>query len=367
MNDEMNPVAAQVEERGAAGGKPRSRREWSPTASDQQVYEWVRLSGKTQSWVAGQLGLHQTTVSRIVQRYERWQAHAGDRDDGRLDPAERRRAQRLLAYERNEVVLASALRLADEMEGFVDVSKTVKQHPLHHPSAQETVRTEHAMLHRTGIAARFLRLAFQINMQQLKLTEAEPAPRPEPLTMEQVADEKAAAAQAETEFAQERVRQDAQAEKWSAEIRQYKEQEQVHGQLMQKAMADIAAMDAEAPEATEPATAAEPSQTAEPQPMEQPQAPEDAPRAAEPAPENMHPVHKMHTLNSPKNGASHKLPIVCAAEPGTGKILTTACMTIEPQAEPAEPPSSQPPLILIWPTSGSPRDSYRPRAPSGTS
>ena len=62
------------------------------------MFEAIRhdLEGQTQSWVAAQFGINQATVSRIVQRYERWQAHAQEREGGRLDRSERLRAQRWL-------------------------------------------------------------------------------------------------------------------------------------------------------------------------------------------------------------------------------------------------------------------------------
>ena len=175
--------------------KQRTRRAWAPDADDHLIYRWVKLDGKGQDFVAQCFGIHQSTVSRIVQRYERWQAHAEARDDGRLDPAERLRNQRWLAFERNEAMLTSCLRLAGEMEGCKDVSKSVTRHPQSSPTQETDVRTEWSVLDRTGMAARFLRLAFRINMEQVKLAEAEPAPLPEPLTEEEVAQQEAQAAE----------------------------------------------------------------------------------------------------------------------------------------------------------------------------
>ena len=82
---------------------------------------------------------------------------------------ERLRAQRWLTYERNELILASSLRIAAEMEGFIDVSKSVINRPASQFTQETEIRTEHATIDRHGIAARFLRLAFRINMEQLKL------------------------------------------------------------------------------------------------------------------------------------------------------------------------------------------------------
>ena len=46
---------------------------------------------------------------------ERWLAHQQPREDGRLAYEERLRAQRWLTYERNEAILGSCLRIAEEM------------------------------------------------------------------------------------------------------------------------------------------------------------------------------------------------------------------------------------------------------------
>jgi hypothetical protein len=165
-----------------------TRRPWQPTDDDRLIFKWVKLDGKSQGWVASALGLNQSTVSRVLQRYERWQAHAKDREDGRLDHTERLRAQRWLTYERNEKIINSCLRIADEMEGFVDTSQSTISRPLSEPSQERTLRTVHSTIDRTSIAARFLRLAHRINMDQLKLAERDPAPLPIPLTPAELAD-----------------------------------------------------------------------------------------------------------------------------------------------------------------------------------
>ena len=145
----------------------------------------MRLDGKSQGWVATTLNLSQGTVSRVVQRYEKWLAHTQPREQGRLDHDERLRAQRWLTYERNERILASCLRIAGEMEGFVDVSKsTIRRAGM--VGDESDVRTEHATLDRSGVAARFLRLAFRVNMEQLKLVELEPLEALPPLAESEV-------------------------------------------------------------------------------------------------------------------------------------------------------------------------------------
>src|SRR6478752_4986172 len=102
---------------------------WTPSDRDRLIFQWVKFDGRTQSWVAGQLGINQATVSRVVERFERWIAHAQPGQNGQLTHAERLRAQRWLTYERNERMLAATLRIAAEMEGFTDVSKsTITRH-----------------------------------------------------------------------------------------------------------------------------------------------------------------------------------------------------------------------------------------------
>ena len=166
----------------------RRRKGWTPSETDHLVYQWVKFDGQTQAWVAGELGLSQGTVSRTIERYERWQAHLQPGAGGALDPAERLRAQLWLTYARNERILASALRIAGEMEGFVDVSKSVSRRPADKPSQETEIRTECGRLDRSGVAARFLRLAFRINMEQLKLAEREPLPPLPPIVEEEIGD-----------------------------------------------------------------------------------------------------------------------------------------------------------------------------------
>jgi hypothetical protein len=190
---------------------------WQPTGDDHLIFEWVKMQGKTQCEVASMFGIDQSTVSRVIQRMERWQAHAKARENGRLDPQERLRAQRWLTYERNELILASCLRIAQEMEGFTDVSKTTISRPISKPSQEREIRTQNSTIDQHGIAARFLRLAFRINMDQLKLAaqiarEGE-APA-EPLSAEELAEEtrQAAADAAELANARQRSREWAQSE-----------------------------------------------------------------------------------------------------------------------------------------------------------
>jgi transposase len=183
-----------------------SPRIWSPTGDDHLIFQWVKMEGKTQSTVASMFGINQSTVSRIVQRYERWQSHMKDRENGRLDPRERCRAQRWLTYERNELILASCLRIAGEMEGFTELSKSVTQYPTGNLHDGRKIRTEERVTDRHGIASRFLRLAFRINMEQLKLADEADDRRPEPLSAEEQAEEIRQAATDAAELAAARQR-----------------------------------------------------------------------------------------------------------------------------------------------------------------
>ena len=184
----------------AAAKDPRSRKSWAPNSDDHFIYWWVKFQGQTQSWVARQVGLSQGTISRMIQRYERWQARADAQADGRLSPAERVRAQRWLTFERNELILSSCLRIAGEMEGVVDASKSTFLKPMGQPSAEREIRTEWSTRDRHGLAARFLRLAYRINMDQLKLAEQCDLPPLPPLSADEIAAEEANAARTSEEL-----------------------------------------------------------------------------------------------------------------------------------------------------------------------
>src|SRR5262249_2655585 len=127
---------------------------WSPDGDAHLIYQWVKFEGKTQSWVASAFGINQSTVSRILPRYDRWQAHAKDRENGRLDHAERLRAQRWLTYERNELIVASCMRIANELEGSIDASKSTILHHASDPTREIEVRTQHLSMDRTGMCSR---------------------------------------------------------------------------------------------------------------------------------------------------------------------------------------------------------------------
>ena len=127
------------------------RRSWKPDGDAHLIFQWVKMEGKSQGQVASMLNISQSTVSRIIQRYERWQAHAKEREDGRLDRTERLRAQRWLTFERNELILASCLRIAGDLEGSLDTSRSTILHHASDPTRELEVRTHHACIDRTGV------------------------------------------------------------------------------------------------------------------------------------------------------------------------------------------------------------------------
>ena len=124
-------------------------------------------------------------MSRVIERYERWQAHAEPGDSGRMTPEERRRAQRWATYERNEVIMQSALRMAYDLEGSIDVSKSTSRRKELVGRELET-STTWSRLDRSGTCCRFLRLAFRVNMEQLKLVDAEPLEQLGPVEVEEI-------------------------------------------------------------------------------------------------------------------------------------------------------------------------------------
>ena len=172
----------------------RKRKPWAPNENDRSIHEWVMLKGEKQSFVADLFGISQATVSRIVERVEKWRAHAGPREDGGLDPAERVRAQRVLTYERNERIIRNCLRLAGEMERCADVSNSVHKAPDGGLAGMREIHLVNKTIERSGMASRFMRLAFRAGMEQLELVEKEPAVMPAPLTDEEEAEQEAQAA-----------------------------------------------------------------------------------------------------------------------------------------------------------------------------
>jgi hypothetical protein len=157
---------------------------WTPSDRDRMIYKWAKFDGHKQSWIAQQLDMNQSTVSRIIERYERWIAHGGPAQQGALNRDERLRAQVALTFERNEWIIASALRLAGEMEHMSDTTRSTTKHHCSEPSREIEVKTENSIRDRTGTANRYLRLAWRIGMDQIKLIEKYDLPALEPFTLD---------------------------------------------------------------------------------------------------------------------------------------------------------------------------------------
>jgi hypothetical protein len=322
------PVAAASP---CAGAEPQSpRRPWKPDGDDHLIYRWVKLEGRSQVWVAQAFGIHQSTVSRILQRYDRWQAHAREREDGRLDPAERLRAQRWLSFERNELIIQSCLRLAGDLEGCVDASRSTIRRPWSDPTAESEVRTEHFTLDRTGMAARFLRLAFRVNMEQLKLAEHDQPPLPAPLTAEESAEEERQALADAEELATARRHR-------GADIPDCQEAKSSVGSAHEGAAADETSAEdspidpAGRTDTKHPFPAPAPTLNLEPGTLNAAVA--DSLTHHLPTP--LHALHILHTENPSENAINPTPPCTCAADCGETENLADSCiLDIEPPSLP---------------------------------
>jgi hypothetical protein len=306
----------------ACSGAETPRRAWKPDGDAHLIFQWVKMEGKSQGWVAMALGVHQSTVSRVVQRYERWQAHARQREDLRLDPAERLRSQRWLTFERNELILTTCLRIAGKLEDVVDSSRSTIRRPVSDPFAESEVRTEHFTLDRTGMAARFLRLAFKINLEQLKLAELEQPPLPEPLSGEELAEEERQALADAQEFAAARTRNA------EAARRSVRAAEEV---LPESEPAEEGAPSVvekgEAP--AEPVFSAEYSVPSTDEGTATGDQPHHSPTQHAPAPEPLAPLHTLHNLhneNPPQIAATIDQPCSCASQGDAEKNSAAPCI-----------------------------------------
>jgi hypothetical protein len=332
--------------------KARRGREWSPTEEDLEIYHWVRFEGKTQISAADGKRISQPTVSRIVKRVERWKAHAADRADGDLDQAERLRVQRWLTFERNELMLASMLRIAREIEGFTEVSSSVIQRPVGEPQRANEIRTTSSVLDRTGQVARFVRLAYRINMDQYKLAKEEAAPRPAPLSAEDVATEREAADQAEREFAEDRERVRQENERSAARIRQELAEERAASERVlaeRKATqeSDAAWADDPAAQAYEAEIDAAIQAGEAPPNLAVAEKNEDDRAIAGPTLQGEAIIHEVNNVNTPaaaKTAVTSDPPCTCAAEEQIEKICGEACIgaasasTTRPTAARSRPP-----------------------------
>ena len=310
--------------------KKRQRKAWAPDGKDELVYQWVMFEGKSQDWVASALGISQSTVSRILQRYEKWQAHAEPGASGSLTRDEDLRVQRWLTYQRNEVILASCLRIASEVERPMDGSKSVAYHNRTKPSQPTSVSTEWTRPERCGMAARFLRLAFKINMEQLKLKEREPLPQLPPLSEEDLAEQIA-------------VTEDAREEKEEAsrtidEKEAFEERVQI--EVEQRVAAALAKMQREAEEFARQLREGESAGEGEGQTTganTDPQSTADAADevirdSAEPAVVELK-VHNLHNCIPAESSASSEPAESCERFPPAEKMVRDACTA----ADAAEP------------------------------
>jgi len=312
----------------SANGKPRSRQPWKPDGDAHLIYRWVKMEGKSQGWVASALNISQPTVSRVVQRYERWQAHAKDREDGRLDPAERLRAQRWLTFERNELILASCLRIANELEGFIDTSKSTILHEASRPSKEIEVRTHHARIDRTGMTARFLRLAFKINVEQLKLAEMDQPPPVPALSDEELAEEERQAAEDAEELAaaHRRSREWAKAESIDEPPAEHADQNDASASSTEYSVPSTRPDQ----EPTDP-----PAPTLNLEPGTLNSAPDQSPTHHSPA--AMNNLNNLHTENSPDIAASANEPCSCVSQRcGEEKIPNTCITEVAPPQWPSD-------------------------------
>jgi transposase len=324
--------------------RKRKRRGWAPDDTDHLVYKWVKFDGMKQGEAAKMLGVDQSTVSRIVMRYEKWQAHATPATDGRLSPEERRRAQRWLTYERNEQIVASALRLAGEMERSIDASRSVLSRSGAEPSAEQHLKTEYFVVDRTQMASRFLRLAQKVGMDNLKLTEQEPLPELAPLADEEIAEQEAAAAAAarEREAAQAAASanvNDVMRERVDAEVaqavtaaveRRMKEMDRERLAVVRSEAEVADAPDGERDEAGASRTirprqkpGTEPNRTAPVPDLHPAIRPSSEPAIAE---IQVHNLHKMHTSITPKTGASPGAAGSCERQSPPTNIAGRTCI-----------------------------------------
>jgi transposase len=306
--------------------KTRQRRPWKPAARDHYIYRMVRFDGLTQEEAANRQRVSQATVSRILDRYERWQAHADPREGGRLDAAERVRAQRWLTYERNELILGSALRIAREVEGKTDLTKYVRTEPSSPYAADKgQIRDESTTIDRTGTVARFLRLAFRVNMEQLALVEKESPAIPEDLSPEELATEALRDAAADEELdAVERLLAEEQEQSWQEHIAQRAEREEEQAQAEAALFAGTKPGPGEAGTDTAPASADDPSPALEDQVAARRE--QVCSRLKDPAAASLLKLHKMHSSDGENIAINDDVPYTCAAESGLEKIAADECI-----------------------------------------
>jgi hypothetical protein len=321
-----------------ANGKPRQRRPWAPDGDDHLIFDLVRMKGKTQERVAVQLGISQATVSRVVERYERWRAHVRECEAG-LSHAERLRFQRWLTYERNELMLASCLRIAANMESFHCSSSTTKVEK--GSQTTQSTRTQYDEIDCSGIAARFLRLGFRINMEQQKLTEKDQLPDLPPLSAEEIAEQEelAAAASAEILAANNKsiedfnraVREDIEQQREIDRLKKIEEAERL--ELAERLLRERESTQDEGLASTKD----------EGQRTNEADLPPTVGQSTALSYDVVNKVNNLHNENGAENGASADGTSSCDAEPALAKIAGPSCITGQGEAQwPANGRSQQP-------------------------
>jgi ParB-like chromosome segregation protein Spo0J len=149
----------------------RRRRQWSPSDRERLAYRWHKHQGLTQEEVGGRLGVHQTTISRMVRRVESWEARLRQTPEGRL---ELQHARRWSTMDQNDEVIRMCFRQVDELQYGKDYSTSRLHKPAGDPCAPMDVVTENGVRDYSGVIVRFLALAFRVNMQQLRISEMKP-------------------------------------------------------------------------------------------------------------------------------------------------------------------------------------------------
>src|SRR5206468_2779038 len=197
-----------------------------------------------------------------------------------------------------------------------DVSKSTIHHPFDSPSKEHEVRTEHATIDRSGVAARFLRLAFRINMEQLKLASliAREGEAPaEPLSDDELAEEARQAAADAAELAAARRRADDLAREICSGHTPCAVAPEPHP-----------AEPSPKPEPANPIVTTSPSLP----PSVSPSLP---PPPVEPSTHHslspMHNLHNLHNENAPEIAATAAEPCTCVPPHGSEKNSNAACIT----------------------------------------
>jgi hypothetical protein len=167
------------------------------------------------------------------------------------------------------------------------------------------------------MAARFLRLAFRINMEQVKLAGAEPAPLPEPLTEEELAEQEAQAEEERAEIAAVRERSNQNIE---ATQRSIMDELEVARYQAEQARRDAAAAREEAAAARQEADAArreaDEARATGARGQESGAGRQEPGAGSEDTALVLHKMHNLHTEKSAESAVSACSSEVCIA-PGT--------------------------------------------------